>query len=73
MSAGRRTLSSRQSSVRLVFCWLGLARKPWLWLGFVWLWLSIFQARAKASSRPGQARASGLSHGLSGKFSRSSS
>ncbi|KAJ6600295.1 hypothetical protein DFH09DRAFT_1127999 [Mycena vulgaris] len=57
----------------LVFCWLGLARKPWLWLGFVWLWLSIFQARAKAGSKPGQARASGLSQGLSGKFSRSSS
>ncbi|KAJ7916844.1 hypothetical protein B0H13DRAFT_1870834 [Mycena leptocephala] len=28
--------------------WLGLALKPWLWLGFIWLWLRIHEAKAKA-------------------------
>ncbi|KAJ7491840.1 hypothetical protein B0H11DRAFT_1911743 [Mycena galericulata] len=29
-------------------CWLGLARKPWLWPGFIWLWLEGSQARGLA-------------------------
>jgi hypothetical protein len=28
--------------------WLGLALKPWLWLGFIWLWLRIHEAKAEA-------------------------
>ncbi|KAJ7483124.1 hypothetical protein B0H11DRAFT_2417373 [Mycena galericulata] len=50
-------------------CWLGLARKPWLWPGFIWLWLEESQAKARARARdPGLAwPGPGLSHGLNHK------
>ncbi|KAJ7901440.1 hypothetical protein B0H13DRAFT_1883028 [Mycena leptocephala] len=59
---------SEESGFWVVFPWLGLARKPWLLLGFVWLRLGKCQARAKARRSQGQAKANGLSHGLDTNF-----
>ncbi|KAJ7434445.1 hypothetical protein B0H11DRAFT_1938653 [Mycena galericulata] len=45
-------------------CWLGLAWKPWIWLGFVWLRLKISEAGARASTSGQAWLGSGLSHGF---------
>jgi hypothetical protein len=45
-----------------------LAQKPWLWLRFAWRRLEKSWARAKAMRSQGQAKASGLSHGLGSNF-----
>ncbi|KAJ7629732.1 hypothetical protein DFH06DRAFT_1440118 [Mycena polygramma] len=49
--------------------WLGLACKPWLWLGFVRLWLEILQAKAKAMDGGLAWLGFGLSHGFNQKLS----
>jgi hypothetical protein len=46
----------------LVFPWLGLTPKPWLWLGFTWLRLEKSQAVAKARRNQGQKNFHSLAH-----------
>ncbi|KAJ7645203.1 hypothetical protein DFH06DRAFT_1425989 [Mycena polygramma] len=60
--------NSTPTSLSTVMFWLGLACKPWLWLGFIWLWLQILQAKAKAMDGGLAWLGFGLSHGFNQTF-----
>ncbi|KAJ7189212.1 hypothetical protein C8R46DRAFT_1024382 [Mycena filopes] len=71
-AANLRVGGQRPDVGESVMFWLGLALKPWLWLGFVRLWLRILQAKAKATRAglawPGFGLSRGFRLGLFPRF-----